>query len=77
MKRVIASMVVLVGLSGAGYCQNSASTANDRPVHPGTALLDSMGIVAGAPEPVETADTQAGMTRTSAVASPDSTPDKP
>ena len=77
MKHVMAGMVVLVGLSSAGYCQNSVSAADDRPVHPGTALLDSMGIVAGAPEPAETADTHPGATRTSAVASPDSTRDKP
>ena len=77
MKQLIAGLVVLVGLSSAGYCQNDASTANDRPVHPGTALLDSMGIFAGAPEPAKAADTQTGVTHTSAVASPDSTRGKP
>ena len=77
MKHVIAGIVLLAGLSSAGYCQNNASTTDDRPVHPGTALLDSMGIVAGAPETAKTADTQEGVTHTSAVASPDSTRGKP
>ncbi|HEY2619055.1 MAG TPA: hypothetical protein VGI78_17070 [Acetobacteraceae bacterium] len=50
MKTVMAGLVLLVGMAGVGYCQSRASDQSDRPVHPGTALLDSMGIVAGAPD---------------------------
>jgi hypothetical protein len=48
MKTVMAGLVLLVGMAGAGYCQSRVPGQPDRPVHPGTALLDSMGIGAGA-----------------------------
>ena len=51
MKSLVAGLAVLVGLSGIAYGQNSLPAPDERPMHPGTALLDSMGIYAGAPDP--------------------------
>lgn len=44
-------LVALVSMSSAAYGQNNVATAPSTgvPVHPGTAILDAMGIVAGAP----------------------------
>jgi hypothetical protein len=66
MKTVMAGLALLVGMAGAGYCQSRASDQSDRPVHPGTALLDSIGIGAGVPDATPTRnppeDTQARAT---------------
>ena len=45
------SLAVLASMSIAAYGQGNGATApsTDVPVHPGTAILDAMGIVAGAP----------------------------
>ena len=58
MKCALAGLAVLIGLSGAAVCQNKTPTPGNRLVHPGTALLDSLGIVAGAPDPVPQKDAQ-------------------
>jgi len=44
-------LVALVSMSSAAYGQNNVATAPSTgvPVHPGTAILDAMGIYAGAP----------------------------
>ena len=46
-------LVALVSMSAAAYGQNNLATATATstgvPVHPGTAILDAMGIYAGAP----------------------------
>jgi len=47
MKYVVVGLALCVGLSGAAHSQGSVTAAPDRSVHPGTAILDSMGIVAG------------------------------
>jgi hypothetical protein len=59
MKSALAGITVLIGLSGAALCQNKTPTPGNSVVHPGTALLDSLGIVAGAPDPVPEKDAQA------------------
>jgi hypothetical protein len=43
------SLAALAGVSIAAYGQNNVTTATSGPVHPGTTILDAMGIVAGAP----------------------------
>jgi len=48
MKHLMSGLVLLVGVTGTAFGQTSST--NDSPVHPGTAILDSMGIVAGAPD---------------------------
>ena len=49
---VIVGFVLLAGTSVAAHGQGNG-TAVVRPVHPGTAILDSMGISAGAEVPVD------------------------
>ena len=59
-------------LLGARYCQSRRMISLTRPVHPGTALLDSMGIYAGEPEPAQKADAKASVPGTTVIASPNS-----
>lgn len=59
MKTLAAGLALLLGISGAAHCQSSAPGSSDRPVHPGTALLDRMGIFAGAPEATPTTSAEA------------------
>lgn len=66
MKFALANLAILVGLSGAAYCQDGARTQDDRNVHPGTALLDSAGILAGASDAVSTNEAKASTESTSA-----------
>lgn len=73
MKSLVAGLAVFVGLSGIAYCQNSLPGSNERPVHPGTALLDSMGIYAGAPDTAEQRDAQASLADPAVIASPNGT----
>ena len=44
---LLVSLAALASVSVAAYGQNNVATGG--PVHPGTAVLDTMGIVAGAP----------------------------
>lgn len=48
---VIVALALLAGTSVAAYGQ-STSRVGVGPVHPGTAILDSMGIIAGVETPV-------------------------
>lgn len=48
MKSSMAGLVLLMGMFGVPLAQTSTPLTNDRPTHPGTAILDSMGIAAGA-----------------------------
>ena len=52
MKYVIVGLTVLVGMTVAAHSQSRGSATSDEPAHPGTAILDSMGIFAGAHVPV-------------------------
>ena len=72
MKYVVAGIALLIGMASAGYCQNRMPTSESGPVHPGTALLDAMGIPAGAPEATDKGDTQPKLSSASGIASPDS-----
>lgn len=47
MKCVIVGLTVLVGMTVAAHSQSSGSATPGEPVHPGTAILDSLGIPAG------------------------------
>ena len=76
MKCLVAGLALLVGLSGVAYCQNSIPASNERQVHPGTAILDSMGIVAGAPDPAEQRDARASLPGTTVIVSPSGTAGK-
>lgn len=68
---LIVSIVVLGSLSGTAHSQNSPQIGNDEPVHPGTAILDSMGIYAGKPMPVQTSlDVKSAKTQTTKVSDP-------
>ncbi len=69
MKHMLAGLALLVGANGAAFCQT-----NDRPVHPGTAILDSMGIVAGAPDQMPKRDAQADTAKPTMPATKVSTP---
>jgi hypothetical protein len=51
MKCIIAGLTVLVGMTAAAHSQSSGPATPGQPVHPGTAILDSMGIFAGMPVP--------------------------
>ena len=53
VKSPLIAIVVLGSLAGTAYSQNSSQTGNEQPVHPGTAILDNMGIYAGNPMPVQ------------------------
>lgn len=53
MKRPLIAIVMLASLSGAAHSQGSPQTGGEQPVHPGTAILDRMGIDAGKPMPVQ------------------------
>jgi hypothetical protein len=66
MKFVVVNLAILAGLSGAAYCQDSVRPQDGRTMHPGTALLDSVGIVAGAPDAVSTNEAKASTESTSA-----------
>jgi hypothetical protein len=70
MKTVMAGLALLVGMAGAGYCQSRVPDQSDRPVHPGTALLDSMGIVAGASDGTPTHNALADRDSTVTLAEP-------
>jgi hypothetical protein len=65
MKFALANLTILVGLAGAAYCQDGVRAQDGRSVHPGTALLDSEGIFAGAPDPARTNKAQASTENTS------------
>lgn len=54
MKCSLMAIVVLVSLNGVAYSQGSPHAAADQPVHRGTAILDSLGIDAGKPIPMQT-----------------------
>ena len=49
MKRALTAVILLYALSGVTYSQNASQTDKEQPEHPGTAILDSMGIFAGNP----------------------------
>jgi hypothetical protein len=51
MKYMLTAMVVLAAMGGGAYSQNVTQKPGDQPVHPGTAILDRMGIFAGNPAP--------------------------
>ncbi len=51
VKHMLFAALVLAAMSGAVYSQGVPQTSGEKPVHPGTALLDSMGIFAGYPAP--------------------------
>ncbi len=55
MKCPLITIVVLASLSCAAHSQTSALTSKEQPVHPGTAILDSMGIYAGNATPKQAA----------------------
>lgn len=76
MKAVTVGLAFLIAMGGVAYCQSSVPKANEHATHPGTALLDSMGIVAGAPDATGTRDAQATLPSTTVVASPNGTPGK-
>jgi hypothetical protein len=65
MKLVAVGLALQVGMVSLGQAQTS-----DRPVHPGTALLDSMGIVAGAPDPGPTDKPPSAAASSGVVATP-------
>ena len=44
---LLVSLAALAGVSATAYGQNNVATGG--PVHPGTTILDAMGILAGAP----------------------------
>lgn len=52
MKYMLMSVVILAAMSGAAYSQRTSQSADQR-VHPGTAILDRMGIFAGYSVPAE------------------------
>lgn len=70
MKYAIIGLAMLAGTAGAGYCQSQTYDQSGRPVHPGTALLDSMGIYAGDPQPEQKADARPSAPGTTVIASP-------
>ena len=43
MKYVIVGLTVLVGMTVAAHSQSRGSATSDERVHPGTAILDSIG----------------------------------
>jgi hypothetical protein len=49
MKSLLMAVVLLASPSIAAYSQSSPRTSSEPPVHPGTAILDRMGIYAGNP----------------------------
>jgi len=51
VKNPLIAIVVLSALSGTAHSQNSPQTGREQPVHPGTAILESMGIYPGNPMP--------------------------
>jgi hypothetical protein len=51
MKFPLMTIVILTSLSCAAYSQTPAPANEKQPVHPGTAILDGMGIYAGNPMP--------------------------
>jgi hypothetical protein len=59
MKSLVAGLALFLSISGAAYCQSSAPASSDGQVHPGTALLDRMGIFAGAPAAMPTSKAEA------------------
>ena len=62
-------LVALVSMSAAAYGQNNVATVPSTgvPVHPGTAILDAMGIYAGAPAKAGPTVPQASKGNTAAV----------
>jgi hypothetical protein len=77
MKHAVIGFALLVGTIGAGYCQSRTSDQPDRPIHPGTALLDSMGIVAGAPDATPMNKVQSDTAATVTLAQPAKAPPRP
>ncbi len=47
MKRTILVLTIVVGSAAAAFAQSNSPSTQTEPVHPGTAILDSMGIYAG------------------------------
>jgi hypothetical protein len=72
MKYVVAGIMLLIGTGSAAYCQNRLPVSDNGPVHPGTALLDSLGIFAGVPEAAGKDDSQARLSSATVTASPES-----
>jgi hypothetical protein len=71
VKSLLTAIVMTATLSGVAHSQGSARTGVDQLVHPGTAILDSMGIDAGKPIPVQTPpDAKAEHTRATRVSDP-------
>ncbi|HEX3402372.1 MAG TPA: hypothetical protein VHT74_18830 [Acetobacteraceae bacterium] len=65
MKYLTVAAALLLGMGSAGYCQASIrAQPGNQQVHPGTALLDSMGIVAGVPDGTELAEARSAATGT-------------
>ena len=46
---LLVSLAALASVSVAAYGQNNVAPATGGSVHPGTAIIDAMGIVTGAP----------------------------
>jgi len=55
MKHVLAAVIVLSAVSGIAYSQSKPPMSESQSVHPGTAILDRMGIFAGNPAPTQEA----------------------
>jgi hypothetical protein len=71
MKFTLPGLALLIGMSGAAHCQSSIPASNGDAVHPGTALLDSMGIFAGLPQPTtQSAEKPSSMPITTVMATP-------
>jgi hypothetical protein len=66
MKHLAVAAALLLGMGSAGYGQTGVPAAqlNTQSVHPGTAILDSMGIVAGAPDKTEKAEASSAAANT-------------
>ncbi len=75
MKYPIAGVALLIGMAGTAYCQGSGTASERGPVHPGTALLDSMGIYAGTPQVAQRPGAQTASSATSDAA-PNTAPGK-
>ena len=53
MKCLAVSLIMVVGIAGAACSHSEPPLPTGGSVHPGTAILDSMGIFAGEPKQVD------------------------
>jgi len=70
VKRPLIAILVLGSLAGTAYSQNTPQTGNEQPVHPGTAILDKMGIDAGKPMPVQSSQAKSTDTEATRISTP-------